>query len=128
MTVRKQEGRHYANKYNVRATCLTTGTTYEWPSISKACSDGGFCYNMIKLCLAGQLESYSGLRFETDTPRRSEEPSTRIQECADLYNQGLTAKEIADRMGITLNTVKFHKQRAKALGLVKLRKMVFYAS
>ncbi|AWH14561.1 hypothetical protein [Aeromonas phage 13AhydR10PP] len=128
MTTRKQEGRHYANKYNVRATCIKTGVVYEWPSISKACADGGFCYNMIKLCLAGQLESYSGMRFETDTPRRSEEPSARIQECADLHNQGLSAKAIAAIMGISLNTVKFHKQRAKALGLVKLRKMVFYAS
>ncbi|MGL4506718.1 MAG: helix-turn-helix transcriptional regulator, partial [Aeromonas sobria] len=99
------------------------GSVYHWPSITAACSDGGFCYNMIKLCLAGQLESYSGMKFESDTPRRSVAPSARIIECAELYKKGLTGQQMADTMGISLDTVKFHKQRAKALGLIQLRKM-----
>ncbi|APU01203.1 hypothetical protein [Aeromonas phage 32] len=116
------------NRYKVKATCLTTGTVYEWPSISAACADGGFSYNMIKLCLAGQLTSYSGMAFTTDSPRRTTEPSARIKEAAELHLQGLTAKQMADTMGISINGVKFLKQRAKHLGLIKLRAMNYYAN
>ncbi len=126
MSVKKIPGRIYANKYNVRATCLKTGAVYEWPSISKACDDGGFCYNMIKLCLAGQLPYYSGLKFETDTPVRSPGPSPRIVEAAELHKKGLTNQQIADTMGISLAAAKYHKQRAKNLGLITLRKMTYY--
>ncbi|APU00452.1 hypothetical protein [Aeromonas phage 3] len=116
------------NRYRVKAECIKTGTVYEWPSISAATRDGGFCYNMIKLCLAGQLESYSGLRFTTDSPRRSTAPSARILEAAELHRKGLTGQQMADTMGISLNGVKFLKQRAKHLGLIQLRAMNYYAN
>ncbi|APU00788.1 hypothetical protein [Aeromonas phage Asp37] len=116
------------NRYRVKAECLTTGATYEWPSISAATKDGGFSYNMIKLCLAGQLESYSGLRFTTDSPRRTTQPSARILEAAELHGKGLTARQMADTMGISLNGVKFLKQRAKHLGLIQLGAKSYHVS
>ncbi|MGL4755332.1 MAG: hypothetical protein ACRCXB_23475 [Aeromonadaceae bacterium] len=123
MSCKKIEGRPYHNKYPVKATCLTTGTVYEWGSIMEATADTGFTYNMVKLATTGQLASYAGLRWETTVPLRSVEPSARIKQVADLYNQGLTGKAMADTMSISLNTVKFHLQRARALGLVQLRDM-----
>lgn len=120
MCIKKIPGQHYSNRYEVHARCLKTGATYKWPSIRAACDDGGFCYNMIKLCVAGQLASYSGLEFTTPTPRRTETPSPRIVEVSELYQKGLSHKEISSIMGVAIDTVKFHLQRARNLGLVEL--------
>ncbi|QIZ02662.1 hypothetical protein AhyVDH1_057 [Aeromonas phage AhyVDH1] len=111
-----------AKKYPVRATCIKTGTTYEWPSIVDATLDTGFTYNMIKLCISGQCKSYSGLRWTTTAQLRSPGPSPRIIETANLYKTGITIPEIAKEMGISVNTAKFHIQRAKALNLIELRR------
>lgn len=123
MSCKKIEGRAYHSKYPVKATCLTTGTVYEWASIMDATADTGFTYNMVKLAVTGQVAHYAGLRWETTVTIRAAEPSPRILEVADLYSHGLTGKAMAATMGISLNTVKFHLQRAKALGLIQLRDM-----
>lgn len=123
MSCHKKPGQHYAHRYPVKATCRTTGAVYEWPSIKDATLDTGFTYNMVKLAISGQVDGYSGLDWETSEPLRSPGPSPRIAQAARLYQQGLTGQQMADRMGISLNTVKFHLQRAKALKLITLRKM-----
>lgn len=110
-----------AHKYPVRATCIKTGATYKWPSIKAATLDTGFTYNAVKLAVTGQLESYAGLRWSTPERIRSPGPSLRIAQIAQLHQRGLTNRQMAAFLGLSQNTVKFNKQRAKHLGLITLR-------
>lgn len=106
------------HRYPVTATCIKTGATHHFPSINST-AEQGFCPNMVKLCISGQQGTYSGFRFTTTAALRTNgEASPRILETVRLCSQGLTNAQIADEMGISINTVKFNKQRAGKLGLI----------
>ncbi|MGL4505766.1 MAG: response regulator transcription factor, partial [Aeromonas sobria] len=109
-------------RYPVTATHLKTGEVHHFPSIA-ATADQGFCPNMVRLCLVGQQDQYSGFTFTTTAPLRpTGRGSARIEEAARLSSQGLTNQQIADEMGISIHTVKFHKQRAGKMGLITMKR------
>lgn len=103
----------------VKATCLSSGKVFEWPSIRQCADDGGFDYTSIRNALTGKSKDnvHAGHRFEAATPLRQTKPTTNVVKVAKMRNKGMGNVEIAKVLGFTTSTVAVYACHARNLGL-----------
>lgn len=64
----------------------------------------------------GVLPYYS-FAEDRDTPAKRRTPTVREQEFLDLYSEGFTSEQIAESMGISMNSVRVYLTRLRQKGL-----------
>ena len=106
-------------KTPVRATCLTSGMVYEFPSMA-ATAEAGFDAGNVRDCIRGRAKTHAGMIWEAIGPLRPERQGggKRLKEAAALVIAGCTPKQVSEKMGITIATARQYINQGKCLGIV----------
>ncbi|MGL4506622.1 MAG: winged helix-turn-helix domain-containing protein [Aeromonas sobria] len=106
------------------ATSLATGEQYVYQSIAEAADVHDLSTRYVGECARGLIKHYAGFTFAPVSGIPEDvKPSPRLLPIAELRNQGMTAKQIAEATGLKLETVRRYGKQAERLGLItyKLR-------
>lgn len=102
------------------AKSIATGEETLFKSMQEAAEKGGFHLFSMTNCVKGLQKTHAGFTFRPLCPPRQtgEKLRPRLHELASLYNKGLTRKEIAELMGLTVGTVGKYREWAGNMGLI----------
>ncbi|APU00790.1 hypothetical protein [Aeromonas phage Asp37] len=102
----------------VIATSMTTGEVVRFESVTSAARVGGFDRSCVHACIHGQRKSHNGFTFITPVKLRPVSNQTLIHKVADLANCGLSIKQIAAELRLSVSTVRNRMPMARNLGLL----------
>lgn len=91
----------------VIATCMKTGKEHHYRTVTMAADEGGFTQASITRCLRGVQKSHAGFTFRSTVTIEPPRNAAKIQEVRDLIASGLTALQVADKLGISTSTVNY---------------------
>lgn len=102
----------------VIGTCIRTGSMIRYPSI-RATEAGGFNVQKVRDCLRMRQRHHGGYVWKSDGPMRPSGGNARQIEAGNLARAGMGAKQISERMGVTLNTARNYLSAARVMGVIK---------